>query len=495
MPTTLWDDASPGVTRGEDIAVTGGSLTAAGTYMTIGVKVDLDGKTLSGSVGSDNSFSTPQSMTSVVSGTVYPAFSAFNGDSGQANFGATQFERPIPSGYTAWDASCVWDSANKDASITLSGSNLIATGTASSSWRSVRGTTGHTSGKWYYEVKCLVQPSSSGAGFMVGVENASGLLNNYMGAAGGNGAGLQSNRAFNINGGGSPNILSKVIVPYSNTWRTVRSSTSHTSGRWYVEILCNAVSGPATGWMAGITNASGPIRNYNGFDNNSAGFYCNRSFYKNGSPTTNVLSTTITATHILGLDIDLDNNTIAGRIDNGTWSATQSITSINSGGVFVSFSCNDGPSTFDSATVNFGGSAFTYTPPAGSHEWDYVATGPSYFQIGGEFVSVLDTHPAALAIGGMYLETLSAHPAVLEVNGVSVELLRSSASSPIYIGGLNAEVMRSGPTTLRSGALLTEVVRSGPDRIQVGGMAVEVMYKTIHVNRIQPVVIVINAPG
>jgi hypothetical protein len=69
----------------------------------------------------------------------------------------------IPKVYTTWDP------ANKDAGITLSGSNLIATNATND--QDVRSTIGKSSGKWYWELTF-----SATVGVLEGVVNASASM-------------------------------------------------------------------------------------------------------------------------------------------------------------------------------------------------------------------------------------------------------------------------------------------------------------------------------
>jgi len=59
--------------------------------------------------------------------------------------------------------------------------------------------------------------------------------------------------------------------------------------------------------MAGITNVSGPLTNFLGSDNKQCGYQSQQSFWKNGSSSSGAPNN-LTATHILCLAIDLDNN-------------------------------------------------------------------------------------------------------------------------------------------------------------------------------------------
>jgi len=67
-----------------------------------------------------------------------------------------------------------WDSANKDTNITLSGNDLIATRSTSTAWSTVRGLTGKSSGKWYWEVVPTMTTYA-----MIGICNSSQVFTTY----------------------------------------------------------------------------------------------------------------------------------------------------------------------------------------------------------------------------------------------------------------------------------------------------------------------------
>lgn len=369
---TAWGNI-PGLNRGQDIAVSG--LTAAGTYMNMGVAVDLDSNLIKFITGDDTAWSASFSI-SAITGAKFPMWGSLNLDACIADFAGTAWEHALLPGYSVWDAACTWNPSDKDASITLSGGNLTATGTVNA-WRGVRGTVSHTTGKWQFEIKVKL---NDGVGFqMVGVGNASAVLNNYF-SVNNNGASIQTNGNFGINNGFTTNVIRTTVDEFSNDWRTIFSDTYHTTGRYYVEVLCNAVSNPADGFVIGIANGKFSLSTYLGADaaGNSAGFQTSRQFLKSAGFTNNVLPSALTATHVIGLDINLTAGTIAANIDGGAFSAAQSIASIIGGPaggigntpIFFAISFLDAPSTYDSATVNFGATTFTYTAPGSAVSWD-----------------------------------------------------------------------------------------------------------------------------
>ena len=90
------------------------------------------------------------------------------------NAGGSAFLRPVSSGFSAWDATAVWNGSDKTANITLSGSNLVAT-TTTNSQAGLRSTQGKSTGKKHFEL--LVQLNAGGT-VVLGMANASFTLNN-----------------------------------------------------------------------------------------------------------------------------------------------------------------------------------------------------------------------------------------------------------------------------------------------------------------------------
>jgi len=90
--------------------------------------------------------------------------------------------------------------ADKDAHVTLSGANLIATSDGVQSFASVRGTVGKTTGKWYFEM------TIGTIEVFVGIGNSSATLSSYAGSDG-NAWGWWTNNG-NLYHSGSNSLLS-----------------------------------------------------------------------------------------------------------------------------------------------------------------------------------------------------------------------------------------------------------------------------------------------
>lgn len=82
-------------------------------------------------------------------------------------------------------ATTTWNSADKSASITLSGGDLVATNAASSAWRGVRSIASHSTGKYY----CEVTMTAIGANEGLGIGNSAAVFTTYLGDAGNDGIG------------------------------------------------------------------------------------------------------------------------------------------------------------------------------------------------------------------------------------------------------------------------------------------------------------------
>jgi hypothetical protein len=97
------------------------------------------------------------------------------GDITTANFGSTSFTYSPPVGFN----SGFYTIGLGGAGITLSNSNLTATGSIASNWASVRDVLGRSTGKWYWEIHC--DNSGSGISLGIGTSAASMTSGNYCG--------------------------------------------------------------------------------------------------------------------------------------------------------------------------------------------------------------------------------------------------------------------------------------------------------------------------
>jgi hypothetical protein len=105
------------------------------------------------------------------------ALAVFGGGVGGARFGVVGAAKAQTIGEGIWKSvphpsSPTWDPSNKGSAITLSGGNLIATQTSNGGTNfSVRSTTSHSTGKYYFEISVLEQ--SGGCSIPIGFGTAS----------------------------------------------------------------------------------------------------------------------------------------------------------------------------------------------------------------------------------------------------------------------------------------------------------------------------------
>lgn len=72
-----------------------------------------------------------------------------------------------------------WNTADKGASIVLSGGDLAVTNSTGGAWNSVRGTIGKSSGKWQFEVE--ITGGGSTVAVLIGVGTASASVDSFTG--------------------------------------------------------------------------------------------------------------------------------------------------------------------------------------------------------------------------------------------------------------------------------------------------------------------------
>lgn len=159
------------------------------------------------------------------------------------------------------------------------------------------------------------------------------------------------------NKGSACTLSNANLTASANYSASVKSVFGATSGKYYFEVSCTG-SG-----LVGIGNASARVTgapSYPGWDGNGKALY----FY-NGNKYTNdagaAYAPTPTANSVIGIKLDMDLGTL-GFIVNGTdyGEAFSGIT-----GVMYAMFGGGSSGGADTATANFGGSAFTYSVPTG----------------------------------------------------------------------------------------------------------------------------------
>jgi len=162
----------------------------------------------------------------------------------------------------------------------------------------------------------------------------------------------------------------------------VRSTTSKTSGKWYVEFTPGGTFSGADDGL-GIALAAASLTTIGTTAANAAVVFAgaNPSVWFNGAFTGTNLSPTGLGT-LVGMALDLDNkklwliNYSTGNAWNGN--NTTNIPSTNTGGVDISalfpgagaFVAVSADQSGASATVNFGATSFVHAAPSGFSAWD-----------------------------------------------------------------------------------------------------------------------------
>ncbi|BCH10451.1 hypothetical protein MesoLj131c_47090 [Mesorhizobium sp. 131-3-5] len=161
-------------------------------------------------------------------------------------------------------------------------------------------------------------------------------------------------------------------------WISVRSQTSHSSGKWYWEWTLGS-KGAGEG-CCGFGNSSSPLQGganaFFGTDSNGIGLISNGQVWKNFTPTSVLAAINNGDTCSLAIDIGAQlfwcrkgagNWNGSGAADPATASGGIALPSgLASGAIFAGISVLNNT---DFSTANFGASAFSQTPPSGFTAW------------------------------------------------------------------------------------------------------------------------------
>ncbi len=152
----------------------------------------------------------------------------------------------------------------------------------------------------------------------------------------------------------------------------VRSIASHSSGKFYWEILC-VFSGGTNNQTMGICNSTAPLNNYLGSDTNSMGWIGDGRVLVNNVVITNIQVWLVG--DVLCFAHDLGNNHIWFRTNGGNWNNDvigNQNPATNTGGITTTgmaagpyFAIGGGLNIGDSATADFGATTYANTPPSG----------------------------------------------------------------------------------------------------------------------------------
>lgn len=143
-----------------------------------------------------------------------------------------------------------------------------------------------------------------------------------------------------------------LVASSTASYMSVRATIGLTSGKWYWEVLL----GGSGYWFVGVANASQSLNAYL-FTPNSTGRQSNGYYWNSVASTSDGLS--FAAGDVLGCKLNKDAGTLEILKNNSSLGA---IEDLQSGTVYPAFGNYIGTET---ATVNFGASAFTYPVPSG----------------------------------------------------------------------------------------------------------------------------------
>lgn len=159
-----------------------------------------------------------------------------------------------------------WNSADKDASITLSGSPpLTATATSAAFWNGVRAVDSASSGKFYWEITFNTGTGSDA--FIVGFANSTYAVSSSILGADNNGFSYDAGSG-QIRLNGVINTIQSAVIADTATiavdftakkfWLSVVSFIGSSIGGWNNDILANQDPATGTGGISFATMAAGP---------------------------------------------------------------------------------------------------------------------------------------------------------------------------------------------------------------------------------------------
>jgi hypothetical protein len=155
-----------------------------------------------------------------------------------------------------------------------------------------------------------------------------------------------------------------VATATTTAFRAVRATVSALTGKLYYEMTLTNNASPGSGIMVGIANGTSSLSQYIGQNLDSIGYANDGAIYLNaGNPS---FPGSYTTGAIIGVETDLDAETIRWFVVGGITSAVTDYSSLNAGPYFpaINLAANG-----DVVTMNFGASAWARTPNTGYVAW------------------------------------------------------------------------------------------------------------------------------
>jgi hypothetical protein len=139
---------------------------------------------------------------------------------------------------------------------------------------------------------------------------------------------------------GSNNEIATRNSAFGGAWVSVRSETYQTSGLRYVELTVGQSSG---GMFIGVGNAAEILNSAIGNPNSTAYWSIGQIVHSNAFVTVSPAPASFVAGDVIGMNVDLDANTIAFNKNGGTFTGTASLADLrpSSDPIFIMISLNE----------------------------------------------------------------------------------------------------------------------------------------------------------
>lgn len=250
-----------------------------------------------------------------------------------------------------------------------------------------------------------------------------------------------SDKSANVTLSGS-NLIATIT---SGTNQGVRSTISHSTGKWYAEFKnCFFSTTPSSSSRGGvgIADSTYSLTAGPGSDNIHSAWVIQPPtvIVGNASKIAGAIATAITTSVTIGVAVDVDNHLVWFTENGTTWNnggTANPATGV--GGFSLVGTATMGPAIFlaawlrwsldgapqDTATLNGGGSAFTFSVPSGFSNWDGVTS-----ETGTIAMTLLGITQAMAAISGASANLSMTLPGIQMAGNVVVEEIVISMTLP-----------------------------------------------------------------